>query len=290
MKNGLSFYTLQPSSPARRRGGWSGPILRAIPRRSFRVCCFVLSLTTPCAIAPGQTSALPRFDVASVKPLDKNVVGRSVAFSCSHGRFVSNYSLRYLIKWAWSLDMEDYLLSPLPAWVGSSENYSIEARAASDISEGTCRLMLRDLLKERFRLGLHQERRLVEAYVLLIAKGGSKLTRVTDPVAPPNGPGFTISGYPNQIYDRKLQGWTMQQLAIALHFARLERPVIDQTHLTGIYKIDLKFRSRSGAEDSSDSDPDVTTALKEQLGLELRSSKQIVDMLIVDRLERPDAN
>jgi uncharacterized protein (TIGR03435 family) len=186
--------------------------------------------------------------------------------------------------------MEDYLLSPLPAWVGSSENYSIEARAASDISEGTCRLMLRDLLKERFRLGLHQERRLVEAYVLLIAKGGSKLTRVTDPVAPPNGPGFTISGYPNQIYDRKLQGWTMQQLAIALHFARLERPVIDQTHLTGIYKIDLKFRSRSGAEDSSDSDPDVTTALKEQLGLELRSSKQIVDMLIVDRLERPDAN
>jgi uncharacterized protein (TIGR03435 family) len=195
---------------------------------------------------------------------------------------------RYLILWAWGIEDEQFRLFGLPHWADSSDDapYAVEARAAGPTSEGECRLMLQTLLKERFHLVVHKERRQVDGYALEVAKHGPKITPVTDPEAPGNGSNFVMSGAHIQIYDAALQGLTMQQLASALHVAGLGRPVIDRTGLDGIYRIDLRFQMR-GTEGAG---PDLTTALKEQLGLELTGVKEFIDALVIDRLDRPDPN
>ncbi len=86
----------------------------------------------------------------------------------------------------------------------------------------------------------------------------------------------------------RLRGWpTMDELASMLVIARLGKKVFNRTGLDGIYRIDMSFRQR---DDESGTGPDVTTALHEQLGLELRSAKEPLDVVVVDHIERPSPN
>jgi len=63
----------------------------------------------------------------------------------------------------------------------------------------------------------------------------------------------------------------------------LDQPVIDKTGLTARYT--YKFEpSRDPAG------PSLFTAVEEQLGLKLESGKAPVEILQIDRLERPSAN
>jgi uncharacterized protein (TIGR03435 family) len=64
------------------------------------------------------------------------------------------------------------------------------------------------------------------------------------------------------------------------------RPVLDRSGLTGIYEIDLDYAFRTGANDK----PEIFDAVREQLGLKLEPVKAPFDTLIVERLEKPDAN
>jgi uncharacterized protein (TIGR03435 family) len=143
--------------------------------------------------------------------------------------------------------------------------------------------MVRALLADRFKLAAHRETREVPVYALVVARNGAKLKRATDQE---NGPGFTINGTPMQMFDRKLTGWSMQQLTQALGIANLGRPILDRTGLEGIYRITLSFSQRNTDAEGTD----VTTALEEQLGLKLESRKEAVEMLVIDHLQRPDPN
>ncbi len=209
--------------------------------------------------------------------------------SCSNGRFVSrNATVWYLIKWAWNIVADNDRLVGSPDWAGAGgAYYVVEAKAAAPVGEDQCRLMVKALLADRFHLRTHEEKRMIDAFDLVIAKGGPKIKRVTDPDAPVNGPGFTMGGEPMQMLDPKAKGWTMEQLAYMLAVAQLGRKVFDRTGLEGIYRIDLRFRIRG---DDSGEGSDVTTALREQLGLELRSAKEPLDVVVVDHIERPSPN
>ena len=61
--------------------------------------------------------------------------------------------------------------------------------------------------------------------------------------------------------------------------------VVDQTGLDGRYRFRLRY-SRPN-QPSADDAPDIATALREQLGLRLVSTKTMINVLVVDRLERP---
>ena len=78
----------------------------------------------------------------------------------------------------------------------------------------------------------------------------------------------------------------MDQLAFALQVANLGRPVFDRTGLKGIYKIALSFRQR----ETEGEGPDVTTALEDQLGLRLEPRKELVKVLVIDRMNKPEPN
>ena len=80
---------------------------------------------------------------------------------------------------------------------------------------------------------------------------------------------------------------SMKDLTVTLTGAS-GRPVFDKTGLAGNYEVDLKWTPALGA-DTSDT-VSIFTALQEQLGLKLESATAPLDVLIVDRVQRPSAN
>ena len=79
-----------------------------------------------------------------------------------------------------------------------------------------------------------------------------------------------------------------------LQRAILDRPVFDQTGLSGRYDFDLEWRiegtqaDRGAAAETSDK-PDIFTAIR-ALGLRLEPAKSPIDVIVIDHVERPDEN
>ena len=75
----------------------------------------------------------------------------------------------------------------------------------------------------------------------------------------------------------------------------LDRPVLDQTGLTGNYDFKLtwtpdEMKAAPDSSASSDSGPSVFAAIQEQLGLKLEPAKGPVDVYVIDHIEKPSEN
>jgi uncharacterized protein (TIGR03435 family) len=98
-------------------------------------------------------------------------------------------------------------------------------------------------------------------------------------------------------------GATLQVFARLLNLV-VDRPVIDETGVSGKFDIHLTFSrdqtkfpqslaTPSGsvrAPASDPSDPSIFTAVQEQLGLKLVSTKRPVEILVIDSVEKPSEN
>ena len=129
-------------------------------------------------VAPGADA--PTFEVASVKPNDGNG-GRMGAFS-SPGRFAATgIPLRRLIRLAY--DVHDSQIAGGPSWL-DSQAFDVDATMAELPSPERRRLMLKTLLRDRFKLTFHTERRDLPVYALIVARSdgrlGPGLTRTPD--------------------------------------------------------------------------------------------------------------
>jgi uncharacterized protein (TIGR03435 family) len=143
-------------------------------------------------------------------------------------------------------------------------------------------LMLQRLLADRFKLAVHRESREAPIYTLLVGSNGARLT-AAEP-SKRSGPDGDFSASPTHIFGT---GVSMSEFA-----RRLSRsigiPVVDGTGLTGAFDLKLtwpmddRFVGR-GASAS----PTIFTALQEQLGLRLQPGRGPVEMLVVDRAEKP---
>jgi uncharacterized protein (TIGR03435 family) len=158
--------------------------------------------------------------------------------------------------------------------------------------------MLRKLLSDRFHLTFHREPKEMRAYALTIAKGGPKLkesTMSTD--ASPEGPPPLIFVVSPQLVRLPGRSATMSELASVMQRAALDDPVLDQTGLTGRYDFDLEFTPDEavfggaigkGTDDSNK--PGLFAAMQQQLGLKLEATRGLVDVLVIDHVERPSEN
>ena len=258
---------------------------RAARRRlaGFGVLVLLSFATLPLLLGQLQTS--PTFEVTSVKPNNLPPRERKIERLCSGGRFSSRGGAVVAeIKWAYQIETFDPL--GVPAWAGfSGDRYDIEARASASMTEDQCRLMVQTLLADRFKLKVRWEAQETPVYALVTAKSGPKMQKVTES-DPPNSVRFTQSGTPMQMFAPELKGWTMDQLAQALSVAGLERTVVNRTGLEGVYKFDLEFRHESLPVGRG---TDVRTAVQ-KLGLKLEARKEKVKKLVVDHIEKPDAN
>lgn len=133
--------------------------------------------------------------------------------------------------------------------------------------------------------------------MLTVANGGPKLKESTVlPDAAPEGP-------PPLIFDLSPTGAylparyaTIAEFASVLQRSPLDRPVVDQTGLSGRYDFDLQFAPDESVwggmvpRKENSEKPNLFKALQEQLGLRLEATKGPVDVLVIDHIEKPSEN
>lgn len=235
-----------------------------------------------------------RFEVASVKARQPGSPISMVGGSPSGSRLtLEAMSLSDLISWAY--DIKPWQVRGGPGWAGiqrdrtrtdaATRRFDISAKAEGDgvRSPEEFRRMLQALLADRFHLALHRETRDTPVYALMTDKNGPKFHESAPDV---NGI-LRMDGRFGRI---TASGGTMPQLANWFSNANgVERPVIDQTGLTGRYDFTLEWANPLlGGQDSTD--PSIFTAMPEQLGLKLEPRRVPVEVFVIDRAELPEEN
>jgi uncharacterized protein (TIGR03435 family) len=224
------------------------------------------------------------YDAVTIKPDDS---GNMFWKNSPDGFSMGSTPAANLIRAAFWLLADDQIVG-LPAWA-KSEPLAIEAKMDADTAPALnklppmehwkqTQLMMQALLVDRFALKFHRAARELPTYELAIAKGGSKMKKSTTDVG---GSGSFSDG---KFEVRRI---SMQNLAASLS-RTVGRVVVDKTGLEGGYDFTLEF-APEGA-DASDTRPSIFTAVEEQLGLKLISSKGPVDVIVIDHIERPTAN
>ncbi|HEY1336459.1 MAG TPA: TIGR03435 family protein, partial [Bryobacteraceae bacterium] len=179
-----------------------------------------------------------------------------------------------------------------------TEGYEIAARLPpeGDPSDSQLRSMLQHLLQSRFGLAFHMEKRDLPVYAISLGKNGAAGIKMTT---------NTTSGL--RMGSRGLgrvsfQGATMGNLAAQLQLRVMDRPVIDQTGLTGRYDFTLDWRPdefqfpavpaerRAAAIASAEALPDLFTVFQEQLGLKLQATKAPTTVMVIDKVSKPSEN
>jgi uncharacterized protein (TIGR03435 family) len=140
------------------------------------------------------------------------------------------------------------------------------------------RWMMQSLLKDRFNLQVHHATKELPIYALVIAKGGSKLKESTAKQSRGwIGPGRI------DYRDEPMEGFVMSLSS------EVGRRVVNETGLTGKYDFALKW-TPDEERGTADAGPSIFTAVQEQLGLKLKSTKGPVDTIVVDHVAKPSPN
>jgi uncharacterized protein (TIGR03435 family) len=244
--------------------------------RRIPVCGLAILACWATAIAQG--SAGPTFVVASIKPAKPMEPGRMMMGmnggpgTSSPGQItVTNMNLRDLMANAFSV--KSYQISG-PDWI-DSQRFDIIAKVPGDATKDDARVMMQNLLKERFGLTLHHDSKEMSMYALVVAKGGAKLKESDPapapaagadggpggpdgpPTGPPPPPKIGKDGMPEMPPGmRRPGGMGMMMMpgrmrinGTAVPISRLvellarqyDRPVVDETGLTKTYDITLDF-------------------------------------------------
>ncbi len=227
-----------------------------------------------------------------------------------------NASLRLLLRYAYGLP--DFRMIGGPDWMDTAR-FDIEGAAGGIVPFDQLRAMTRTLLEERFKLRAHMETRELPTYDLVLARRDGKLgNQITPsgteclPITPPagfppppppppggaprDGPGCGSMLGAGAISGRKM---TIERLLTTLS-PYVNRVIVDRTNLSGFFDLDLRwlpdltpFNAGPGLAPPPIADPNAPplfTALSEQLGLKLESSRGPVEVLVIEGVEKPSAD
>jgi uncharacterized protein (TIGR03435 family) len=242
-----------------------------------------------------QQATAPAFDVVSIKANTSESASGGSRPRGSDRWEVTNMSVRSLLATAWNIPSDRVLGGP--SWIATTQ-YDIDARGSVAAGWDDIRPKLQSLLRERFNVAAHVEQRQLPAYHLVKARPDAPLgVRLKPSVIDCSAPDWRDTAKANptlrpcgfSIDNGVLSGggMTMATLSSILSSAAA-RPVLDRTGLSGGHDIDLEW---SGAFGNTNPDAvSIFTAVQEQLGLKLESATAPLDVLIVDRVDRPTAN
>lgn len=277
----------------------------------FRVIAAFLFLAHFCK---AQTDKRPEFEVATIKPAAPHERGMFIRTNTGGLVTITNMTLKELVVLAWRV--QPYQISGGPSWL-DSVHYDISAKAEENFKQTEIGLMIQSLLADRFQLAVHHETKELPIYALVVARKDGKLgPRLTvskeggcttyDSAHPPPPP---APGKPPALGCGGMMMGPRQMRATSIPVAQLTSPlgrflgrtVLDKTGLTGNYDLVLDFTLDDAQmvqmlppdaprPAASDSGPSIFTALQEQLGLKLESQKGPVDVLVIDRVEKPSEN
>jgi uncharacterized protein (TIGR03435 family) len=228
-----------------------------------------------------QNAAEPaEFEVASVKKIAGGINegawrGRENVSNTPASLTMQNVRLRTAMAWAYSVQGAQ-IYGPL---LLDTERYDIFAKAAGAVGEEQLRVMLQKLLADRFKLTFHRTSKEMPAYVLVVAKGGSKLPESAgegESVAAPTGKMTVLS---------TARKTTLAQF-VGLLATELQTPVVDMTGLKGQYAFTINIAPYVTDTVKQEDIPGILAqAMEDQLGLKLESRRTAIEMLMVDHAE-----
>ncbi len=260
-----------------------------------RFVVLALGLAVQCASGQAITSEnapteakLPAYDIVSIKA-NESGSGNVDTTTKSASYSAKNVFLKNLLQHAYGI-REDLIFGG-PKWVNSAR-FDIEAKivdpdleALRELSPEQSRALLRPMLADRFQLKVHTETKVLSVYELVLAKGAPKFRDASLEDAAGRGEGTHIQ---NSVLTA--HAVTLASLASTLSY-QLHQTVIDKTGLTGKFDLALNWTPEYGPDASRESSAaSIFTALQEQLGLKLRSSKGPVETLVIDHVEMPSEN
>lgn len=252
------------------------------------------------------------------------------AYLANTDSLTADFPLSVYIEFAYKLwltsDRRHALYDSLPKWV-TTERYMIRAKADHPATKEQMRLMMQTLLADRFGLKLHFENREVPVIVMTLAKPGVLGPRlhpddgniacdVPPRPAPTKGDPRTMSAdeipwtcnYSLIMRSEKMvlggaRNTTTTLIAqfigsLAGNFGLLNRPVVDETGLTGRYDFTIEFAQpqRAGGEPGAETEQsapaglDLVEAAQAQLGLRFKPGKAVLSLPVIDHVDRPSEN
>ena len=234
------------------------------------------------------------FDVASVKPTAPDERGGIVHQPPGGQSYEAiGAPLRTIMTVAYTVT--DRQISGGPEWI-DSERWNIEAKADRRGTSDELHAALARLLEDRFQLKIRHETRELPVYILTVDKKGPKMPvhdaadLLHEPIGGDGRGGLTG------------QNVTMNYFAFFLS-RMMDLNVVDRTNLSEHYDVNFHFvrdfgRGPGDGKGPGDGGPppvlpdgpDIYTALREQLGLQLQKGKGPVDYLVIEHVERPSAN
>jgi bla regulator protein blaR1 len=252
----------------------------------------------------------PQFEVASIKP-NRSLSPPRAGFRANAFEAM-NATARQLLTLAYGSDPQNVVDEIIggPAWL-DSERFDVSARGATADGAGNQaqgRAMLQSLLEDRFSIRVHRERQERPVYRLVMTSGDRPLapglkrapldcgTRADR--RPAGTPGIMYCGIDRAPGRSTGRSMPIRLLADTLS-SRVGRNVIDETGLSGEWDWDLEWTPGpsepvstgdiTGPPAPSDG-PSIFAAVQEQLGLRLESSRALLDVLVIDAIERPSPN
>ena len=275
------------------------------------------------------------FEVASVRedkgPFTPPSFALSVddAYIANTDALTADFPLSVYIQFAYKLwltsDQSHTLYDPLPKWV-TTDRYRIQAKTDHPATKDEMRLMMQTLLAERFGLKLHFENREVPVFVMTLAKpdvlgprlrpdSGTACDAPRQPIPAKTDPktmsaddipwtcNYTLVPRAGNMILGGARNTSMALVAEFLgtlggNWGLLDKPVADQTGLTGRYDFTIEFAQpqrpnadpTTNAEQSVPAGPDLVEAAQQQLGLRLKPGRALLSLPVIDHVERPSEN
>lgn len=268
------------------QGGQGLPLTlrRATPETAWAI---------PAAPTPMAANAPAVFEVATIKPSPPDRPGKLFTVK---GRQVLtvNTTLSDLITFAYGLHAGQLIGGP--QWM-ATDRYDVTGQPEAEgiPNQEQLRGMVRQLLTDRFQLAFHRESRELSVYAIVPGNGAPKLAR--NETNPDGLPSLLFRG----LGVLPALNASMADLAGVMQAAVLDRPVVDRSGLAGRYDFTLTWTPDESQfaglgvrvpppSDDPNAPPGLFTAIQEQLGLRIEGTRAPVEVLVIDRAERPSEN
>jgi uncharacterized protein (TIGR03435 family) len=238
------------------------------------------------AVAAQETTpaAHPAFEVVSIKPRGpvlpvQDSQGRwtqsTTPFQYTAGRFTVVQTLSRIIQHAYSIS--DWELEG-PAWL-KSPTYEISAKIPLGASRGAARLMLQQMLIERFGFQFHKETRKVAGYALVLGARGFTLT-----------PALKTEDQSSSMQAGKLVSTGNLNALTAVFMNYTDKPLVNLAGIEGVYHLDLRWDADETVT-TRHYDPAFWRALERASGLTIEKRLLDREIMVIDHIDRePTAN
>lgn len=243
-----------------------------------------------------MTATDPSFEVATIKLTPPDQPGKLFTVTPG-GRQVltKGTTMNDLLGFAYGMHPKEIINAP--DWF-DKDKFDITGQPDAEgiPNQNQMKTMMQKLLVSRFELTFHKDTRELAVYEVVVGKDGPKIQ-----------PTATQGDLPGLFFrsinpaDLMIRNATMADFATIMQSAVLDKPVVDHTGIAGKHDFELKWTPvqgqfetfggiKSAPTENPDAPPDLFTAIQQQIGLKINSTKAPVDVMVIDKVTKPSAN